>query len=520
MRRRRLVAVTWIASVAVPAAAWSDEPAGDVAAASEADATPAAPAPRVGYGALPGGQRVASAEALAKGTISLALLSGYGYRKGLLATEHVMTRAIGDVAVAYAPLGELSIALSLDGRYDKHEHDPMDKSDDGYVGAPHLMARYVAPAGRFSLGGELGIWFPGEDAPSVTPSAISVDARGLASYDAGFAVLSVNAGFRLDNSKESVDDRGMLSAADLASLGVSDFHAVIAGASLRAPLGPRAYTLLEGSADVFVGDGAPGPIVRGGLTAGVAINDALSLIAFAEVAHVPRPERDAAAERTFSLIPFEPTVTGGLGLQARFGGPRRVAAASQVTQNKVPEVITVIETAEVSGLIVDETGKPVVGARVTVKNKSHNGAAVSDDKGAFRIGGLPIGKTVDGRTELDDTAAELTIDVDKKKPSTTTLVLAKGANAVPQIKLDPLLPPGQLRGVITNVANGRPVPNASVSIEPGGTTVTAGADGKFTVDLAPGRYKITVTAKALAPQTLDVNIEENGVAIKNIDMHK
>jgi hypothetical protein len=40
------------------------------------------------------------------------------------------------------------------------------------------------------------------------------------------------------------------------------------------------------------------------------------------------------------------------------------------------------------------------------------------------------------------------------------------------------------------------------------------------VDLPPGHYKITVTAHGLAQQQLDVNIDPNGVAIKNIELHK
>jgi hypothetical protein len=83
-----------------------------------------------------------------------------------------------------------------------------------------------------------------------------------------------------------------------------------------------------------------------------------------------------------------------------------------------------------------------------------------------------------------------------------------------------MLPPGQLRAVIINIGTSRPVAGATVTIEPGGVTATSGPDGKFTVDLPPGHYKLTVTARGLAQQQLDVNIDPNGVAIKNIDMHK
>jgi hypothetical protein len=180
----------------------------------------------------------------------------------------------------------------------------------------------------------------------------------------------------------------------------------------------------------------------------------------------------------------------------------------------------VVETADVTGTVVDDAAKPVVGARITIKLKNNTATAISDDKGTYVVTRLPIGKTVDGKTDLDDTGAEISAEVANKKPGSATLTLAKGANMVARIALDPMLPPGQLRAVIINIGTSRPVAGATVTIEPGDVTATSGPDGKFTVDLPPGHYKITVTARGLAQQQLDVNIDPNGVAIKNIDMHK
>jgi hypothetical protein len=468
---------------------------------------------------MPGGLHVASAEALPAGTVELAALSGYGYRKGLLSAGHTLSRAIGDFAAAYAPIPHLVLGLSLDGRYDKNQGEG--GNDDGYVGDPHLLVRYASPAGRVMLGGQLGIWVPGKDAPSVALSATSVDARALLSIDAGFGVLSANAGFRLDNSAKSVDAPDKLSAADRISLGVSDFHAALGGLSLRIPAGKRAYVELEGSTDLFVGKGAPSPIFRGGAEVGVALGDAVTILAYVEGAKVPGLVYSNVMAGDVVLIPYEPVITGGLGLQARFGGARRAAPpVAQIVVNRRPTPVTVLETADASGIVFDDAGKPVVAATVTIKLKNHTGTAVTDGKGAYTIAKLPIGKTIDGKTELDDTGAEVSAEVANKKPGSVTLTLAKGANAVPPISLESALPPGQLRAVIINVGTSRPVAGATVTIDPGGATATSGADGKFTVDLPPGHYKITVNAKGLAQQQLDVNIEQNGVAIKNIDMHK
>lgn len=500
-------------------AALAPPPAPADVAATGADAGTPPPPPRIGYGAMPGGLHVAAAQTLSQGSFELGLLSGFGYRKGLLSSDHSFDRAIGQLAVAYAPLSTLLIGLSFDGRYDKHT-GLAGMTDDGYVGDPHLLVRGAAPLGKVSLGGQLGVWAPGKDAPSIAASAISVDARGLVSVDAGFGTFTVDAGFRLDNSAKSVDQPGKLSVADQVSLGVSKFHAALAGASLRVPIGARWYLQLEGSADVFVGSGAPGPIVRGGGLVGVAASDSVSLIGYVEGARVPGLSYSDVMAGAVVLIPYEPVVTGGVGLQARFGGRTPAAATSHIVKNVTPVPVVVVETADVTGVVVDDAGRPVVGARVTVKLKNNTGTAISDDKGAYTIARLPVGKTVDGRTELDDTGAEISAEVANKKPGSATLTLTRGANAVPRITLDPMLPPGQLRAVIINVATSRPIAGATATIEPGGVTATSGPDGKFTVDLPPGHYKITVTARGLAQQQLDVNIDPNGVAIKNIDMHK
>ena len=512
-----------LASAAPVARADTPEPAApDVSEAGEpAEASaPQAPPPRVGYAAMPGGLHAASAELLAPGTFELALVSGYGSRGGLLTADHSFTRAIGQVALAYAPVAHLMIGLSFDGRYDKHTGVSA-MADDGYVGDPRIVVRAGSALGKLALAGQLGVWVPGKDAPSIAASAISVDARALATLDAGFGVLSLDAGFRLDNSAKAIEAPQKLSLEDQVSLGVSKWNAARGGLALRAPARGPAYAQLEGSAELFVGDGAPDPILRGGAMVGVALSDAITLVGFVEAVKGPSVSYADALAGSVPLVPYEPTITGGLSLQARLGGrPRRVATSPHIVKNARPEAVAVVETADVSGIVFDDAGKPVVGAKVTVKLKEHTGTAITDGKGAYTVAKLPIGKTIDGKTALDDTGAEISAEVANKKPGAATLTLTKGANAVPPITLDSMLPPGQLRAVITSAATSRPIAGATVTIEPGGATATSGADGKFTIDLAPGRYKLTVTARGMAQQQLDVNIEQNGVSIKNIELRK
>ena len=507
--------------IATPVA--SAQPA-DVTASTTGTEEPGAPQ-AIGYGAMPGGLHAPSAETLPKGAVEVSSLGGFGWRSGLLTSNHRFGRGLGDLAVAFAPTDMITIGLSLDGRYDKH-FGLAPSGDDGYVGDPHLLVRAAKLFGNLRFGGQIGIWVPGKDAPSIAASAISVDARALISLKAGPGLLSFNAGFRLDNSAKSVADPTRLSLQDRVSLGVSEFNAAIAGVDLTIPSG-KLFFGAEASADIFLGSGltpmgataahkAPGPLIRFGANAGYHITNEWSALVFLEGSKVPSISSTEVAANDVRLIGYEPMITGGVGISGRFGGPKHT---TDIVPHP-PELITVVETADLTGEVVDETGKPVVGAKVEVKAKNNTGNAVTDEKGTYTVTKLPIGKTVKGVTTLDDTGVEVNVTVDGKKPGKTSMTVVKGPNTVGKITLEAVLPPGQLRAVVRSVVTGRPLPGATVKIDPGGKTATSGADGTFEVDLQPGTYKIKVSSPGLADQELDVTIDPNGVAIKNIELHK
>jgi hypothetical protein len=187
------------------------------------------------------------------------------------------------------------------------------------------------------------------------------------------------------------------------------------------------------------------------------------------------------------------------------------------------KAIEVSAYAGLSGTVTDQGGKPVVGAKVTIKLKNETGNTVTNEKGEYTVAKLKIGKTVDGKKELDDTGAEIVVDVAGKKPGSATLTLGEGDNRVPPIALEPVLPPGQLRGTVRNAASGKGIPGATITVEPGGTSATSDAQGRFTLDLPPGSYRATATAPGMAVQTLEVVIEPdpNGAAvIKNFELRK
>ncbi len=552
MRRWWGLASLLCAVIAAPAGVQA-QPA-DVSASADVEPAAAAPPQTIVYGAMPGGMYVDSAETLPAGVVQVSTLTGLGRRTQLLgkaiagdpmSKDSAFNRLIGDLAVGYGVSQLLSLGLSLDGRYDRHWGPYGRSGDDNYVGDPHLLARIGKKVGANHFGAAVDIWLPGSNAPSLVAGAISVDVRGLATLAVGPAQLSINAGFKLDNSRASTKGACMggpdtniscLSIQDQVSLGVSDYNEVEAGAQIGLPLSAagKAFVSIEGSLEAFLGSATAGDgalkegsmTLRGGIAAGMHLNDQWSLLAFVEGAKVPGIEQSQITAKQIPIIPYEPAVTGGIGLEARFGGPKRSALYTEKDCHKhnPPDcpAVKVPLTADISGTVVDQTDKPLVGAKVslTLKNSQVPGVA-TDDKGSYVFKGVPIGNSVDNKPTIEETGIEVSVALDGKKPGKATIAsVQQGANTVAPIKLEPVLPPGQLKVSVRALTTGKAIVGATITVTPGDQKFETGPDGNGQLDLAPGQYKITVKAPGLASQELDVTIDPEGVAIKNIDLHK
>lgn len=496
-----------------PTAANKPASSASLSASSEDDAPPppAAPGAILGYGAMPGGQLVAAARITQPGQVGLSTFAAFGMRQELLGADHRLYRGSGSLAVAYSPISQLTVGLAVDGRYDRH-YGLQPSGEDGYVGDPRLLLRFARPLGAAaSLGLEARVWLPGNDAPSVDLGATTVDARLLGSFAAGPATLSVNGGYRLDRSAESVTQPEKLSVQDQVSLGVGEFDAALAGAMVQVPLG-RAFVGVELGADLFLGEGAPDPTLRGLLSGGLRLSPAVSLLAFVQYASVAKPSPQSMELMDVPLIAYDPQLNFGLGLEGRFGGGggHRAKPADPYVVTDTPKgtPIAVEAKAAVSGTVLDDAGEPVVGAKVTVTTEKKTGTAVTDARGKYKVGDLSVGP------------AKIDIEVAGKKPQQLTVTLVEGGNPAPQVLLDPELPPGELRGNVRSRAGSRAIAGAKIVVTPGDYTATSGPDGTFALTLPPGKYTMTTTAEGFAPQVIEAVVDQEGVTVKFVNLDK
>jgi hypothetical protein len=306
-----LCSAIWAASVGGlamgPAAAHAQEGAD----ASQGSAPSIGPSPW----ALPGLHRIGAAVP-GQRSLSVAGDLGYGLTEAQTADDGRHHRLFGSVAVGVSPLPWLGLALRLDGRYDRHPEDALG-TDDGWVGTPSLALRAGHELGSgWALGADVAVAFPGGDAPSFEPSAITTDLAALLTWSGKDLPLSVLArvGYRFDRSARSVDRADQLRQGDRIALGVSEFDAVLVGLGLLYRPG-AAELFAEATADLLIGSGAPGAgksPIRATIGARYAVTEALRLAATVETVVSGRPALDP-------LAPIEPRVTASLGLRYTWG---------------------------------------------------------------------------------------------------------------------------------------------------------------------------------------------------------
>jgi hypothetical protein len=453
---------------------------------------------------------------LSAAELNLSLAAGYGLTEALEPQNGANHRGQATFGAAVTPLPWLGFALRLDGRLEAHPDDGKGAHSAGF-GDPRIFARVGhALSPELSIGAELGGWFPGTDAPSLTPSATSAELRGLFAFTPQQSdwVLLASAGFRLDNSAQSAPDLERLRVGDRITLGVSDSNAVLAAAGVARRFGRLGEAFLELSADMLVGSKAPS-FGQSPLRAAVGGRyfpseawqvDLTSLFSLSD-----RPGITADDP----LVPIEPRLLVLLGVRYNFGLQHRALHTASLTPTEatpaaaVPKAEGPPVTTTVSGVLVDDRGDPLPEAAVTLRVEGGEVRdAITDAHGQYTFARVPLGPA---KVEVRATGFQvLTWDI------TVTPDMPPAAARALTAKSDT----GVLRG-LTRTFQSEPLRAQIIVRDRRGKTVDtreSAEDGHFEVDLPAGSYEVTISAKGYRTQRRAVKIEGNGVSILNVDM--
>ena len=452
--------------------------------------------------------------------LNLSLGVGYGITDAFEPVDGTHHRGQATFGAAVSPLNWLSFALRLDGRLEMHPDDGEGSHSAGF-GDPRIFARMghvLSP--ELSLGAELGGWFPGTDAPSIEPRASSAEARGLLAFTPPSSpwVLLGAAGFRLDNSGQSAPDLRRLRVGDRISLGVSDSNAVLLAVGLARRFGRQVEAFGELSADLLVGSRAPAlsqSPLRAALGGRYFVSPALQLdlTALASLSQRPDVGVDAA------LVPIEPRVLVNLGVRYSVSLDGRIEKPALIAPRPGPKPAVGAVAAKpaepqsttLTGTLTDDKGEPLPEASVTLRVAGGElRDAITDAEGRYTFQWVPVGPATLEVVATGFQTQSWDIVVQANMPVETPRSLVPKADS------------GLLRGLIRSFTS-EPLRAQIVVRDRRGRTVAnrdSADDGHFELDLPPGNYEVTISARGYRTHRRSVRVDGNGVSILNVDMRE
>lgn len=435
---------------------------------------------------------------------SLTLGANLGYGRTQL--DGVHQRLIGDFGVGLVPLEWLAVSLELKGRFDFHPDDAQGKDRTG-TGDPVLRVRLGHKLGRgVSLGGEVGVWMPGTQAPSLVPSATTVDLRGLFAYTQKRFQLLGTLGARLDQSAQSAPPRDRIRDGDRVSLGLSDSHALLAGVGAAYAVRDDLALYTELSAQLLLGKQAPS-LLESPIRVAAGLRYVASTGLQLELSVVPSLSRRPQLGADIPLVPVEPRVRILLGIRYAFlpKPPAPVAAPSAPSEDTLPSFVT-----ELQGVLTDPSGAPLPDASVQLTQGEMTRRTRTDAEGRYRFEELPMGEA-ELRAEAPGFKSE-TWKVSLDLPSTqlTPRTLAAADNT------------GTLRCLVRSYQSEALRATVRVRDTNGAAlaSLQTNPDGTLEIPLPPGQYRIMIEMPGYRGQQTSVRIAANEVAILNVDLRK
>jgi hypothetical protein len=451
---------------------------------------------------LRGGRYVGSAARV--GEDPRAILGvGYAYTESVIDDTDKHQRVFGEAAAAWAPWQYLQLSLGFDARYDKHTSDVEPRSDSGGALGTTFATRHafqldehwavgVRTALRFPPAADVGRGFQG-----VSPEFAAIGTYLFKPNQE----LSLNVGYRIDRSQESVDRPLVtLQPGDRVASQISQYDALLLGLLYAMPIGPVTASA-EWSWDVALGNDAPSAIespMRIRLAAQIKL--ARRFLPGVELGVSPsgRPEFND------KLVRVEPRMWAALTCGVSFA-----RASQEYTPDEPAQPVIMEAKPEPSVLdvkVLDASGAPVNGASVALAVEGDRKEAQTDSDG---------GAELELRPTLEHT---LSVSAEGFQPQSVMVQGTPGRQAV-SVSLARALPEGEIKGNVRSLRGGQPV-KARITIAPLGKVVNSDEKGNFVVDVPPGQYSLEIEAQGYEPQTRAAQVERLGVTIIVVDLRR
>jgi MFS family permease len=295
---------------------------------------------------------------------------------------------------------------------------------------------------------------------------------------------------------ELVDEEGLYEDPASRSAAVATATVGAAGASGLVGAGMSGHAGAE--------PGAPGSVVGALRTPhGTAIAQGIVTVTAPDGHQVGRTEVDPAGE--YALFGLG---TGTFMVVATAPGFRPEVAAVTLNGRGVQQDFDLRGDGAVHGIVRTGSGAAgVPGVTVLALDAAGRltGRAVTDPDGTFRMEGLPVGQTT------------ITATLPGRAPQATSVHVVAGTSVPVELAISAA---GGLAGRVTG-PDGRPLPNAMITVVDGEGTVvataTSGDDGGYRVsELMPGSY--TVTTSVHLPGVARVDLTGSGTTTADVQL--
>lgn len=441
-------------------------------------------------------------------------LSGTG-GYGETTLKGVHHRAIGTLGVAYTPLAVpwLSVSLEFQGRVDVHPADEHGGKHASATGDPWLHARAGWPlARRVSLGGELGLWLPGNTAPSYSASATTVDVKALVSWldaSSNWSVLG-SLGVRIDNSANSAPDTERLRYGDLIALGLSDSSALLVAVGVMRRI--QAFQVFgELSGQLLLGKDAP-PLIQSPLRAAIGGRYFFSERLSTELSVIPVFSQRPNTSPDAPLVPIEPRVSVLAGVRYQFLSKKPEPKPSEAIKTEPTALDEPKQIAAIRGSLTDESGAPLPDATVLLNHsEGTQQESVSQGDGSYVFEGIKPGKVT------------LSVSASGFDPLMWEVQVVAPLTQVPAQKLSAAAQvTGTVRCFVRSFTS-EPLKANIVVRDTRGRKVASGssdASGLWEYALPPGDYKVSIEAPRYKSRRSNIRVAPNEVAVLNVDLRE